>query len=117
MRLQKKVLKIVKISKLLKLREANLLELHKKSLLATISQHEEKLGSKGLILKLFEETHPGHFKEFTALVSPTTEPKKFRSSQVKVYRVFVQRLIKQSLKIQTEAQRIRPRSSDHIGIN
>ena len=96
MTFQKSLLKIIRKSKLIKISEARLLEFHRNRLIATITRHEEKLAASGVIEKLFEENHPGHFTEFKALVASCYDLKKFRPQQVRVYRIFVGRLIKQS---------------------
>lgn len=81
-------------SKLRKTGEAKLLEFHRKKLLETIQTYETKTGIPGKIIKLFEQEHPGHSESFKALVAVKFKRRKFRPAQVRVYRSFVNRLIK-----------------------
>ena len=95
MTLQRTLLRTLKKSKLLQLREEQLLELHRGKLLSMIIRYGENNGTVSEVYKLFEKAHPGHYAEFKALISDSCDLKKFRHSQVKVYRGFVERLIRQ----------------------
>ena len=94
MTLQKTLLKTFKKSKLLKMREAQLLELHRGKLVGTVLRYAERNSPAGDVYSLFERSHPGHYNEFRALLSESCDLSQFRYSQVKIYRTFVERLIK-----------------------
>ena len=94
----KSILRTFRKSKIRQIGEAKLLEFHRNQLLLAIHAHEKKRACKGLIRKLFAEKHPGHFESFKKLVAPRFSIKNFRPGQVRVYRLFVDRLIKETKK-------------------